>query len=86
MLSWADVLAGAGLWLVHGGWLTEWLQAAPRSPERWTYYYALVADSGGHFNLLIVDAIRPVQRFMRFVCFSPAAGRRLSVRRAFVGR
>lgn len=28
-------------------------------------YYALVADSGDCFNLTVVDAVRPVQRFIR---------------------
>ncbi len=64
---------GAGLWLVHGGWLTEWLSGTPRSPERWNAcYYALVADSGDCFNLAVVEsAIRPSATFYpRFVCFS----------------
>jgi energy-coupling factor transport system permease protein len=26
---------GLGLWLVHGGWLTEWISGQPRTPERW---------------------------------------------------
>ncbi len=32
---------GAGLWLVHGGWLPEWLSGTPRSPERWSHAITL---------------------------------------------
>ncbi|CAD7559679.1 Transmembrane component STY3231 of energizing module of queuosine-regulated ECF transporter [Citrobacter europaeus] len=32
---WLMIPLGLGLWLVHGGWLTEWLSGQPRTPERW---------------------------------------------------
>ncbi|MCE9889970.1 energy-coupling factor transporter transmembrane protein EcfT [Kluyvera intermedia] len=32
---WLMVPLGIGLWLVHGGWLTEWISGQPRTPERW---------------------------------------------------
>lgn len=32
---WLMLPLGLGLWLVHGGWLTEWLSGQPRTPERW---------------------------------------------------
>ncbi|MEX3018279.1 energy-coupling factor transporter transmembrane component T [Kluyvera sp. STS39-E] len=32
---WLMVPLGIGLWLVHGGWLTEWLSGQQRAPERW---------------------------------------------------
>lgn len=34
---WLMFSLGAGLWLVHGGWLTEWLSGTPHSPERWAH-------------------------------------------------
>lgn len=57
---------GAGLWLVHGGWLTEWLSGTPRSPERWTHAITLWLRI-----LAIVSTSQlwmqyvPVQRFIR---------------------
>ena len=38
---WLMFSLGAGLWLVHGGWLTEWLSGTPRSPERWAHAITL---------------------------------------------
>lgn len=38
---WLMFSLGAGLWLVHGGWLTEWLSGTPRSPEQWTHAITL---------------------------------------------
>lgn len=35
-VGWLMISLGAGLWLVHGGWLTEWLSGQPRDPQRWT--------------------------------------------------
>lgn len=32
---WLMVPLGVGLWLVHGGWLTEWISDQPRVPARW---------------------------------------------------
>ena len=32
---WLMVPLGVGLWLVHGGWLTEWISGQPRTPQRW---------------------------------------------------
>ncbi|HBC81326.1 MAG TPA: cobalt ABC transporter permease [Escherichia sp.] len=34
-VGWLMFSLGAGLWLVHGGWLTEWLSGQPRDPRRW---------------------------------------------------
>ncbi|MBA7799965.1 energy-coupling factor transporter transmembrane protein EcfT [Citrobacter freundii] len=33
---WLMLPLGVGLWLVHGGWLTEWISGQPRTPQRWT--------------------------------------------------
>ena len=38
---WLMFSLGAGLWLVHGGWLPEWLSGTPRSPERWSHAITL---------------------------------------------
>lgn len=54
----------AGLWLVHGGWLTEWLSGTPRSPERWTHAITLW--------LRILAIVSTSQLWMQFVpvqCF-----------------
>lgn len=34
-VAWLLFSLGVGLWLVHGGWLTEWLSGHPRDPQRW---------------------------------------------------
>jgi len=34
-VGWLMLSLGAGLWLVHGGWLAEWLSGQPRDPQRW---------------------------------------------------
>lgn len=63
---WLMFSLGAGLWLVHGGWLTEWLSGTPRSPERWTHAITLWLRI-----LAIVSTSQlwmqyvPVQRFIR---------------------
>ncbi|MGQ4791967.1 energy-coupling factor transporter transmembrane component T [Escherichia coli] len=63
---WLMFSLGAGLWLVHGGWLTEWLSGTPRSPERWTHaitlwlrILAIVSTSQLWMQFV------PVQRFIR---------------------
>ncbi|EEC9489848.1 TPA: energy-coupling factor transporter transmembrane protein EcfT [Escherichia coli] len=63
---WLMFSLGAGLWLVHGGWLTEWLSGTPRSPERWAHAITLWLRI-----LAIVSTSQlwmqyvPVQRFIR---------------------
>ena len=32
---WLMIPLGLGLWLVHGGWLSEWIAGQAREPERW---------------------------------------------------
>ncbi|WP_312585515.1 energy-coupling factor transporter transmembrane component T [Atlantibacter sp.] len=34
-VAWLMFSLGAGMWLVHGGWLTEWISGQPRDPKRW---------------------------------------------------
>lgn len=34
-IVWLMVPLGIGLWLVHGGWLTEWISGQPRTTEHW---------------------------------------------------
>ncbi|MFA1284187.1 energy-coupling factor transporter transmembrane protein EcfT [Citrobacter telavivensis] len=34
-VAWLMCSLGVGLWLVHGGWLTEWISGRPRDPQRW---------------------------------------------------
>ncbi|MEO1736140.1 hypothetical protein RB531_1656 [Salmonella enterica subsp. enterica serovar Typhimurium] len=57
---------GFGLWLVHGGWLTEWISGQPRDPQRWVYAVTLWLRL-----LAIVSTSQlwmqyvPVQRFIR---------------------
>ncbi|KNC89956.1 energy-coupling factor transporter transmembrane component T [Trabulsiella odontotermitis] len=38
---------GVGLWLVHSGWLAQWLSGQPRDPQRWadaiTLWFRLLA-------------------------------------------
>lgn len=34
-VAWLMLSLGFGLWLVHGGWLSEWLSGKPRDPQRW---------------------------------------------------
>lgn len=63
---WLMFSLGAGLWLVHGGWLTEWLSGTPHSPERWAHAITLWLRI-----LAIVSTSQlwmqyvPVQRFIR---------------------
>ncbi|MFY9995873.1 MAG: energy-coupling factor transporter transmembrane component T [Leclercia sp.] len=57
---------GLGLWLVHGGWLAEWISGQPRDPQRWAHAITLWLRI-----LAIVStsqlwmAYVPVQRFIR---------------------
>lgn len=63
---WLMIPLGLGLWLVHGGWLTEWISGQPRTPERWVDAVALWLRI-----LAIVSTSQmwmqyvPVARFMR---------------------
>ncbi len=59
----ADVPLGAGLWLVHGGWLTEWLSG--RRVRRSVGRMLLRSGCGFWrcFNLTVVDAVRPRAMF-----------------------
>lgn len=34
-VAWLMFSLGCGLWLVHGGWLAEWISGQPRDPARW---------------------------------------------------
>ncbi|STR43902.1 transmembrane component of energizing module of queuosine-regulated ECF transporter [Klebsiella michiganensis] len=34
-VAWLLFSLGIGLWLVHGGWFTQWLSGHPRDPQRW---------------------------------------------------
>ncbi len=62
----ADAVFRFGLWLVHGGWLTEWISGQPRDPQRWVYAVTLWLRL-----LAIVSTSQlwmqyvPVQRFIR---------------------
>ncbi|WP_313048936.1 energy-coupling factor transporter transmembrane component T [Atlantibacter subterraneus] len=40
-VAWLMFSLGAGLWLVHGGWLTEWISGQPRDPQRWAHAITL---------------------------------------------
>ncbi|EHN1752340.1 energy-coupling factor transporter transmembrane protein EcfT [Salmonella enterica subsp. diarizonae serovar 50:z52:z35] len=40
-VAWLMLSLGVGLWLVHGGWLTEWISGQPRAPQRWIYAVTL---------------------------------------------
>ncbi len=63
---WLVIPFGLGLWLVHGGWLTEWISGRPREPERWTnaitlWLRILAIVSTSQLWMQYV----PVSRFMR---------------------
>lgn len=65
-VAWLMLSLGFGLWLVHGGWLTEWISGQPRDPQRWVYAVTLWLRL-----LAIVSTSQlwmqyvPVQRFIR---------------------
>ncbi|EEG2528432.1 energy-coupling factor transporter transmembrane protein EcfT [Salmonella enterica] len=65
-VAWLMLSLGVGLWLVHGGWLTEWISGQPRAPQRWIYAVTLWLRL-----LAIVSTSQlwmqyvPVQRFIR---------------------
>lgn len=40
-VAWLMLSLGGGLWLVHGGWMAEWLGNQPRDPARWQYAVTL---------------------------------------------
>lgn len=63
---WLVIPFGLGLWLVHGGWLTEWIGGQPREPERWAnaitlWLRILAIVSTSQLWMQYV----PVSRFMR---------------------
>ncbi|MGS0639888.1 energy-coupling factor transporter transmembrane component T, partial [Citrobacter sp. VF227] len=63
---WLMIPVGLGLWLVHGGWLTEWFSRQPRTPERWAnavtlWLRILAIVSTSQIWMQYV----PVSRFMR---------------------
>ena len=63
---WLMIPLGLGLWLVHGGWLTEWMSGQPRTPERWAdavtlWLRILAIVSTSQMWMQYV----PVSRFMR---------------------
>lgn len=65
-VAWLMLSLGFGLWLVHGGWLTEWISGQPRDPQSWIYAVTLWLRL-----LAIVSTSQlwmqyvPVQRFIR---------------------
>ncbi|MEG1214194.1 MAG: energy-coupling factor transporter transmembrane component T [Leclercia sp.] len=65
-VAWLMFSLGLGLWLVHGGWLTEWISGQPRDPQRWAHAITLWLRI-----LAIVSTSQlwmeyvPVQRFIR---------------------
>lgn len=65
-VGWLAFSLGVGLWLVHGGWLSEWISGQPRDPQRWRYAVTLWLRI-----LAIVSTAQlwmqfvPVQRFIR---------------------
>ncbi|HIA5330794.1 TPA: energy-coupling factor transporter transmembrane component T, partial [Salmonella enterica] len=65
-VAWLMLSLGFGLWLVHGGWLTEWISGQPCDPQRWIYAVTLWLRL-----LAIVSTSQlwmqyvPVQRFIR---------------------
>ncbi len=63
---WLMIPLGLGLWLVHGGWLSEWIAGQAREPERWANavtlwlrILAIVSTSQLWMHYV------PVSRFMR---------------------
>lgn len=63
---WLMIPLGLGLWLVHGGWLSEWIGGQAREPERWANavtlwlrILAIVSTSQLWMHYV------PVSRFMR---------------------
>ncbi|WP_312948447.1 energy-coupling factor transporter transmembrane component T [Superficieibacter sp.] len=40
-VAWLMFSLGAGLWLVHGGWVTAWIGGQPRDPQRWAHAITL---------------------------------------------
>ena len=65
-VAWLMFSLGMGLWLVHGGWLTEWISGQPRDPQRWAHAVTLWLRI-----LAIISTSQlwmqyvPVQRFIR---------------------
>lgn len=57
---------GIGFWLVHGGWLAEWISGQPRDPQRWadaiTLWLRILAIVS---TAQLWMAWVPVQRFIR---------------------
>jgi len=65
-VAWLMISLGAGLWLVHGGWITAWLSGQPRDPQRWAnaitlWLRILAIVSTSQFWMQYV----PVHRFIR---------------------
>ncbi len=54
---------GAGLWLVHGGWLPEWLAARHARQNGGRMLLRSGCGFGDCFNLTVVDAVRPRAMF-----------------------
>lgn len=65
-VAWLMFTLGAGMWLVHGGWLIFWLSGQPRDPAAWAHAVVLWQRI-----LTIVStsqlwmAYVPVRQFMR---------------------
>ena len=65
-VAWLLLSLGIGLWLVHGGWFTQWLSGQPRDPQRWanaiTLWLRILAIVST--SQLWMEYV-PVQRFIR---------------------
>lgn len=65
-VAWLLFSLGIGLWLVHGGWFTQWLSGQPRDPLRWanaiTLWLRILAIVST--SQLWMEYV-PVQRFIR---------------------
>lgn len=65
-VAWLLLSLGVGLWLVHGGWFTQWLSGQPRDPQRWanaiTLWLRILAIVST--SQLWMEYV-PVQRFIR---------------------
>lgn len=58
-VAWLMFSLGAGLWLVHGGWLAHWLNGQPRDPAQWAKAVTLW--------LRILTIVSTSQLWMQFV-------------------
>lgn len=87
-VAWLMLSLGFGLWLVHGGWLTEWISGQPRDPQRWIYAVTLLATpAGDRVDVAAMDAVCAGSAvYSRPVRFTSATRHRLPVRWPAAGR